>query len=119
MSHEFIKVATREINEDLSRIAEILDSCKNDDDVSKNSHQIEKHVHNIKGLAPMMGKEKIGSLAKPLDSILKTIISGKKVDGMLEPLCMSVQHMQIEMDNPHDMGDIQKQISDIALKIVD
>ncbi len=119
ISDEFIEVATLEINEELSHIATILDSCQDDNDISKNSSKIEKHMHNIKGLAPMMGKENIGSIAKHLDSILKKIISGKKVDGIFEPLCTSIHQMKLSMKSPHQMGEIQRQISNIALKIVD
>jgi hypothetical protein len=56
MSDEFIKVSTLEINEEIASIKKILESCKTDSDVSKNSHDIEGHFHKIKGLAPMMGK---------------------------------------------------------------
>ena len=96
LSDEFIEVATQEINEDLANIAVILDSCKNDNDISKNSSKIEKHMHNLKGLAPMMGKASIGNVAKHLDSILKKIISGKKVDWIFEPICTSIEKMQLD-----------------------
>jgi len=119
MSDEFIKIATQEINDELSGISTILDLCQNDADVSQNSDKIEKHMHKIKGLAPMMGKDTIGSLAKTLDSILKKIVSGQKVDGFFEALSISIEQMKITMDKPHDLGEINKQISDIASKIVD
>jgi len=119
MSDEFIKVATQEINDELSGIATILDTCLNDVDVTKNSDKIEQQMHKIKGLAPMMGKENIGNLAKTLDSILKKIISGQKVDGFYTPLSISIKQMTFAMDNPHDLSEIQKQVSDIASKIVD
>ncbi len=119
MSDEFMKIATQEINDELSGISKILDSCQNDADVSKNSDKIEKHMHKIKGLAPMMGKETIGSLAKTLDSILKKIVSGQKVDGFFEALSISIEQMTFAMDNPHDLGEVQKKVSDIASKIVD
>ena len=119
MSDEFIKVATREINEELSGILAILDTCQNDADVSKNSEKIEQHMHKIKGLAPMMGKEGIGNLAKTLDLILKKIVSGQKVDGFIEPLSTSIKQMKQAMDGPHDLGEVHKQVSDIASKIID
>jgi len=119
MSDEFMKVATLEINNELSSISTILDLCQNDAGVSKNSDKIEKHMHKIMGLAPMMRKENIGSLAKTLDSILKKIVSGQKVDGFFEALSMSIEQMKISMDKHHDLGEIQKQISDITSKIVD
>jgi hypothetical protein len=58
-------------------------------------------------------------LAKVLDSILKKIISGQKVDEFLEPLSISIEQMTIAMDKPHDLGEVQKKVSDIASKIVD
>ncbi len=119
MSDEFMKVATLEINNELSSISTILDLCQNDVDVSKNSDKIEEHMHKIKGLAPMMGKENIGSLAKTLDSILKKIVSGQKVDGFFDALSISIEQMKITMNKPNDLGEVQKQISDIASKIVD
>jgi len=119
LSDEFIEVATQEINEDLANIAVILDSCKNDNDISKNSSKIEKHMHNLKGLAPMMGKASIGNVAKHLDSILKKIISGKKVDGIFEPICVSIEKMQLDMKSPHEMTEIQKQISEMDKKLAD
>ena len=108
LTNEFKVIATMEIKEGLSRITKILDSCQNDTDVSVNSSEIEKHVHKIKGVAPMMGKENSGKVAKHLDSILKQIISGNKVDGILEILGTSVEQMKIDMDNHHKRTEIQK-----------
>jgi len=119
MSDEFLKVATQEINDELSSITKILDSCKNDADVSKNSDNIEQHMHKIKGLAPMMGKENVGNLAKTLDSVLKKIVSGYRVDGFFEPLSISIKQMTTAMEKTHDLGEVQVQISDIASKIID
>jgi chemotaxis protein histidine kinase CheA len=119
MSDEFIKVATREIKDELSGITTILGSCSNDDDISKNSDKIEQHMHKIKGLAPMMGKENVGRLAKSLDFILKKIVSGKKIDGFYEPLCVSIEQMSMAMERFHDLNEIQNNISNITSKIVD
>ena len=110
MSDEFIRVATLEINQELESINTILQSCSSDLDVAKNSGNIEQHMHKIKGLAPMMGKENVGNLAKILDSVLKQIVSGKKTDGFFEPFVSSISQMKIAMDNPHDLSKIQKQI---------
>ena len=119
MSDEFLRVATAEINEELSAIRTILDSCQNDSDISKNSYKIEQGMHKIKGLAPMMGKQNIGDLAKTLDMILKKIIAGQKVDNFLNPLCVSVDHMTEAMEKSRDLGSIHKEISHIASKIAD
>lgn len=119
MSDEFIRVATQEINEELSGIRTILGSCLNDSDVSKNSQQIEAHMHKIKGLAPMMGKENVGHLAKTLDAILKKIVAGNNVDGFFNPLVSSIEQMTLSMEKSYDLTTIHKQVSDIATKIAD
>ena len=117
MSDEFLKVATREINEELDGIMRILDSCSDYSDMAKNSTALESHMHKIKGLAPMMGKENVGNLAKTLDSILKKIVSGHKVEGFFDSLLLSTEQMKKAMERNHDLGPIQKEISDIASKI--
>lgn len=114
ISDKFIEVATQEISKELSDISTILNSCYDDDDVSKNSIKIEKHMHNIKGLAPMMGKENIGNTAKHFDYILKEIISGKKMEGVFEPLCASIEQMRMDIDNSYKMGEMKRQIFNIA-----
>lgn len=119
MSDEFLRVATQEINQELSDISRILGSCHSDSDVLKNSGLIEAHMHKIKGLAPMMGKENVGELAKILDFILKKMVTGQNVPGFFESLSLSVDEMKIAMEKPHDLGTIQKDISDAAEKLFD
>ncbi len=114
ISEEFIEIATQEINDELSCISNILDSCENDGDIVKNSNKIEKHMHKIKGLAPMMGKEVVGNLAIPLDLILKKIIVGEKIDGIYEHLCISIEQMRTAMNNHQDIIKIQKMISKLS-----
>ena len=114
MSEEFIKVATKEIDQELEKISSILQSCKVDNDVTKNSEKIEKHMHKIKGLAPMMGKVEVGELAKILDTLLKQIASGQKIDRFFETLTASIKQMKIAMKGPHDLTLIKKQVSDIS-----
>jgi len=48
MSDEFIKVATKEINDEIDSINKILKSCKTDSDISKNSQTIEGHIMVLK-----------------------------------------------------------------------
>ena len=107
LTDEFMEVATKEINEELTCINKILSFCKNDSDVSENSRKIERHVHNIKGLAPMMEKEICGKVAKHLDSNLKKIISGEKIEGIFVLLCTSVEKMKKDMDNHYEKSEIQ------------
>ena len=117
MSDEFLKVATKEINDELAGIADILGACQNDDDVFKNSEQIERHMHKIKGLAPMMGKENVGALAKSLDIILKKLTAGQKLDGFFEPLSTAVSEMKNAMEKPCDLSQALKEIDEISSKV--
>ncbi|GFN39104.1 MAG: hypothetical protein YK1309IOTA_110001, partial [Marine Group I thaumarchaeote] len=71
MSDEFTQIATKEINEELTGIEVILNSCKNDEDITNNSTDIAKHFHKIKGLAPMMGQEGVGEIAALNDTLMK------------------------------------------------
>ncbi len=84
MSDEFTQAATKEINEALAGIEGILNSCKNDEDVTNNSTDIEKHLHKIKGLAPMMGQKGVGEIAALNDTLIKKIIGGQIVQDIFE-----------------------------------
>ena len=101
MSDEFISLATKEINEEISGIETILKSCTNDDDANQNSSQLERHTHKIKGLAPMMGKEELGELSSQLDTLLKKIIDGKKVEKIFDILTESLNQMKKSMNEPN------------------
>ncbi len=89
MSDEFIRVATKEVNDEIAAINEILDSCNDDSDIFKKATLIEKHLHKIKGLAPMMGQEEIGEISATLDKILKSILDENKLDGVYDILSES------------------------------
>lgn len=97
MSDEFIQVATKEINEELDEIKKIIDTCDNDLDISKNSKDIEKHTHKIKGLAPMMDKSNVGTISLLNDKLLKQIIEGKSINGILEIISESNELMKQDM----------------------
>jgi len=84
MSDEFTQVATKEINEELDGIEGILNSCTNDDDINNNSTDIEKHLHKIKGLAPMMGQKGVGEIAALNDTLMKKIIGDQIVEDIFE-----------------------------------
>ncbi|MFQ5781916.1 MAG: Hpt domain-containing protein [Nitrosopumilus sp.] len=111
MSDEFISLATKEINEEISGIEIILNSCKNNDDVNKNSAQIQRHTHKIKGLAPMMGKEELGELSSHLDTMLKKIIGGNQIQEIFEILTESINQMKNSMNEPNsDLNPITNKI---------
>jgi chemotaxis protein histidine kinase CheA len=97
MSDEFIKVATKEINEEITSINKILKTCKTDSDVSKNSQTIEGHIHKIKGLAPMMGKPGIGTISALIDSLLNHMMEGKNIEGIFSTLIESADFMTDSM----------------------
>ena len=81
MSDEFLKAARQEIRADLDGLEEVLSSCRNDEHIFKNSKRIEQHLHKIKGLAPMMGQDKMGEIAKASDIILRHIMDNGILDG--------------------------------------
>ena len=94
MSKEFTQVATKEINEELDGIQGILNSCTNDDDITNNSTDIEKHLHKIKGLAPMMGQKGVGEIAALNDTLMKKIIGGQIVEDIFEISIESIHLMK-------------------------
>ncbi len=94
LSDEFSEQATKEINEELDHNSQILKSCQNDEDVSNKCPEIEKHLHKIKGLAPMMGQKKIGELASLNDELIKKILEGEKIEGIFETIKQSNKLMK-------------------------
>ena len=109
MSDEFINVATKEINDEIASINKILKSCKTDSDISKNSQNIEGHIHKIKGLAPMMGKPGIGIISTLIDSLLNHTIDGKKIEGIFSTLVESTVFMTDSMAGSEQKTDEIKQ----------
>ncbi len=105
LSDEFTKQATKEIYEELEHNSQILKSCQNDEDISNKCSEIEKHLHKIKGLAPIMGQKKIGELAALNDELIKKILEGKKIEGIFETIKQSnklmkdlIQDSTVEID---------------------
>jgi len=97
MSDEFIQVATKEVNEELDEIKKILTTCQNDEDVSQNCKEIEKHIHKIKGLAPMMEKSEVGKISLLNDKLLKHLIEGESIKGIFEIVSESLDLMKQDM----------------------
>ena len=103
MSDEFIKLATKEINEEILGIEDILNSCNDDAKVFENSDKLQKHTHKIKGLAPMMGKSSMGGLATVLDDTLKQIMAGKTPQGIFDLMTTSHEKLVQNMNNDFDL----------------
>ncbi len=115
MSDEFLKIATAEINDEISEIQNILNSCHNSLDVSANAAKIQKSTHKIKGLAPMMGKEDLGSLSSLLDSVLKKIMNGAIADDIFESLITAVDEMKNSMTySDYNLDEIKRRIFQIS-----
>jgi chemotaxis protein histidine kinase CheA len=118
MSEEFIKSATQEINEEITRIQHILNYCKNNSDLSANAEEIQKHTHKIKGLAPMIDKEDLGLLSAMLDSILQKTMKGKQLDNLLKLFTMAITEMTASMTfSNYDLNKIKKHVSLISSDI--
>jgi len=81
MSEEFLKVARQEIQSEIDSLNEIFLTCTNDEQLHEKSIEIEKHMHKIKGLAPMMEQEKVGEVAKISDLVLKHVSSHGTLKG--------------------------------------
>ncbi len=114
MSDEFIEIATKEINEEISELDKILSTCQNDANVFSGADKFQKHTHKIKGLAPMMGKEDLGSFSAMLDSMLKKMIDGVMIDGVFGVLCDSISSMKQHMSEPdYNLTEIKIKISQI------
>jgi len=114
MPDEFIIIATKEINDEITNLENILNFCTNDDDVYQNANKFQKHTHKIKGLAPMMGKEELGGLSSLLDGILKEMIEGKKIGGIFEILTESFYYMKNSMSEPNcDLSQINDKIKQL------
>jgi len=94
MSDNFHKIARQEIQEELDHIREILLQCKNDNDISTYGNKIEKHLHKIKGLAPMMGQNDVGDIAKLNDVIIKHVIEKGMLIGGYQIISESFHMMQ-------------------------
>lgn len=98
MSEEFLRVATKEVTDDISEIGNLIKSCTNDDDIQKNASEIGKRLHKLKGLAPMMGQEEVGEIASLLDRIFKSLAVGTDVPGICDTVRESHQFMQNAMN---------------------
>ncbi len=114
MSDEFIEIATKEINEELSGLEELLFACQNDANVFSNAGKFQKHTHKINGLAPMMGKSELGSFSVILDSLLKKMIDGTTINGILNDMTDSISLMKQSMsESDSNLTEIKDRISQI------
>ena len=81
MSDKFLKVARQEIQSEIDSLNEIFLTCINDEQLYEKSIEIGKHMHKIKGLAPMMEQQKVGEIARISDIVLKHVASHGTLKG--------------------------------------
>lgn len=93
MSDEFLRMARQEIQSEMDNLKKILLSCTNDEQLYEESGNIEKHMHKIKGLAPMMEQGKMGEFAKISDMLVKHISSHGVLDGSHDIILDAIKKM--------------------------
>lgn len=93
MSDNFLKLARKEIQEELDGLNQIMSQCKSDLDISTNGKEIERHLHKIKGLAPMMDQKDVGDIAALIDTIAKYVISHGTLDNTYNIFLESIKIM--------------------------
>ncbi len=103
MSDEFLRVARQEVQSEIDNLKKILLSCTNDEQLYEESKNIEKHMHKIKGLAPMMEQEKVGEIAKISDMILKHVSSHGILDGSYDIISDAIKKMSSLFDGQIDI----------------
>lgn len=120
MPDEFLKVARQEIQSEIESLKEAFLACANDKQFYEKSRDIEKHMHKIKGLAPMMGQEKVGEIARISDIILKHIINHGVLKGSHDIISEAVQRMDniFNGDTNIETDDFRKQAIDVYPDIV-
>jgi hypothetical protein len=94
MSDEFLRIARQEIQAEMNCLERLVVHCNSDEDIFKNSSGIEGHLHKIKGLAPMMGEEMIGEIAKTADSIMKHVIIHGPLTGSYKFIVETIESMK-------------------------
>src|SRR5574340_647265 len=95
MSDEFLRIARQEIQTEIDNLKDIFLICTNDEQLYEKSIDIEKHMHKIKGLAPMMRQEKVGEIARISDIILKHVTSQGMLKGSHDMILSAVQKMSV------------------------
>lgn len=94
MSEEFLRVARQEIQAELDELERIIIHCNNDEHIFKNSKDIEMHLHKIIGLAPMIGQEMIGKIAKTADVVMKYLIDHGSLTGSYKFVVETIESMK-------------------------
>lgn len=104
MSDRFFELARQEMQSEIDSLQIIFESCRTDQQCYERAEDIEKHMHKIKGLAPMMGEEEIGKIARTSDIIVKHVIKQGILKGSHAIIFDSVQKMHHIFNGQADAG---------------
>ena len=120
MSDEFLRLARQEIQTEIDNLKEIFLICGNDEQLHDKSIDIGKHIHKIKGLAPMMGQEKMGEIARICDIVLKHVSSQGTLKGSHGIISSAVQKMSgiFEGQTGIKVDDFKKTVKDAYPQIL-
>src|SRR5574337_1816111 len=112
MSDEFLKIAIQEIQTELDKLETIISHCNDDEQIFRNCQTIKDHLHKIRGLAPMIGQEKIGEIAKTSDNVLKYILNNGVLAGSCSVLVKSTDDMKkiFQGSVDYDLDEFKKMI---------
>lgn len=120
MSDEFLRMARHEIQTEIDNLKDIFLVCANDEQLHEKSVDIEKHMHKIKGLAPMMRQQKVGEIARINDIILKHVASHGVLKGSHSIISNAVQKMSSIFSGQVDAeaDDFKKTVKDTYPQIL-
>ena len=112
MSDEFLKIARKEIGAEIENLKSIFSSCTSDEQLYNKSTDIEKHMHKIKGLAPMMGQDSIGEIASISDIILKHVTDHGTLNNSHKIIFEAINHMNdiFEGHSKIDVNNFRKKV---------
>ena len=114
MSDEFLKIARQEIQTEIDSLKKIFSKCVNDKQLYDKSRDIQRHMHKIKGLAPMMDQGEIGEIARISDIILKHVSNNgvlKKSHGIIFEAIQRMDNL-FNQKTADELDSFRKQIID-------
>ena len=114
MSDEFLKIAREEIQSEIDSLKELFITCVNDEQFYNKSRDVQRHMHKIKGLAPMMGQDNVGEIARISDIIIKHITDHGMLKGSHDIISEAIQRM-----NNLFNGDADTKIDDFRKHAID
>ncbi|HEX5457638.1 MAG TPA: hypothetical protein VFX64_04550 [Candidatus Nitrosotalea sp.] len=120
MSDEFLRLARQEIQTEIDNLRDIFLICGNDEQLYGKSVDIGNHIHKIKGLAPMMGQEKVGEIARISDIVLKYVSSQGTLEGSHAIIFAAVEKMSgiFEGQSGIEVDDFKKAVKDTYPQIL-